>query len=622
MTADQTNGPEKYADMILYNGRIATMDKKNPFVSAIAIKDERFMAVGSEKEVMRYRNNATQVIDLSKRVGIPGLNDSHTHLIRGGLNYNLELRWDGVPSLADALRMLQEQARRTPSGQWVRVIGGWSEFQFSERRMPTLEEINAVSPDTPVMVLHLYARAILNQAALRILGYSKDTPDPPGGEIQRNKAGHPTGLLIARPNAFILYSTLGMAPKLPLEQQINSTRQFMRELNRLGITSVIDAGGGFQNFPDDYEVISQLHRDKQLTVRIAYNLFTQQPGRETEDFSKWAKITQPGQGDDYYRMNGAGEMLAFSAVDFEDFLEPRPELPGTMESDLKEVVTLLAKNRWPFRIHSTYDESITRVLNVYEEVNKEVPFDGLHWIIDHAETVSERNIERIKALGGGIAIQHRMAYQGEYFVNRYGADKALQTPPITKMLEIGVPVGAGTDATRVASYNPFVAIYWLVTGKTVGGLRLYRQENCLDRLEALRLWTEGSSWFSGEEREKGKITVGQLADLAVLSDDYFSIPDEQIKSLESVLTIVGGKVVYGAEDYGKLAPEPLPVNPEWSPVASYGGFSKYSTTMHVIPHSRCCSYLHNHSHASTQKSRGAAAQDPFGWDGGCACFVF
>ncbi|NOZ10250.1 MAG: amidohydrolase [Gammaproteobacteria bacterium] len=618
MVSDLNNGVEEYADIILFNGRIATMDKKNAFVSAVAIKDDQFMAIGSEKEIMRYRNNDTQAIDLVQRTVIPGLNDSHTHLIRGGLNYNLELRWDGVPSLADGLRMLREQVQRTPNGQWVRVIGGWSEFQFAERRMPTLAEINSAAPDTPVMVLHLYARAILNQAALRVLGYSKDTPNPPGGEIQRDKGGHPTGLLIAQPNAFILYSTLGMAPKLPVEQQLNSTRQFMRELNRLGITSVIDAGGGFQNFPDDYEVIDQLHRDNQLTVRIAYNLFTQQPGQEMDDFSRWIKMTNPGQGDDFYRMNGAGEMLAFSAVDFEDFLEPRPNLPETMESDLKEVVTLLAQNRWPFRIHSTYDESITRVLNVYEEVNKEVPFDGMHWIIDHAETISEQNIERIKALGGGIAIQHRMAYQGEYFVARYGADKARQTPPISKMLEMEVPVGSGTDATRVASYNPFVSLYWLVSGKTVGGLCLYSENNCLDRMEALRLWTVGSSWFSGEEDKKGKIMDGQLADLAVLSDDYFSIPDEQIKAVESVLTIVGGKIVYAAGGFSKLAPAPLPVSPDWSPVAIYGGYSQFSTASHVTPPMGCCS----RSHASTQKSRGYATRDPFGWDGGCSCFVF
>ena len=337
-----------------------------------------------------------------------------------------------------------------------------------------------------------------------------------------------------------------------------------------------------------------------------------------DDFRRWTKMTSPGQGDSFYRMNGAGEMLAFSAVDFEDFLEPRPDLPENMESDLKQVIKLLAQNRWPFRIHATYDESITRVLNVYEAVDKEVPFDGLHWIIDHAETISERNIERIKALGGGIAIQHRMAYQGEYFVDRYGAEKAKQTPPINKMLEIGVPVGSGTDATRVASYNPFVCLYWLVTGKTVGGLSLYPQENRLDRMEALRLWTVGSSWFSGEEEQKGKIAAGQLADLAVLSEDYFSTADEQIKGMESVLTIVGGKIVYAAQGFAKLDPLPLPVSPDWSPVAKYGGYPHSKNTTQLATRSNCCS-LH---HGFTDVQNKGVARDPFGWDGGCSCFVF
>ena len=262
----------------------------------------------------------------------------------------------------------------------------------------------------------------------------------------------------------------------------------MREFNRLGVTSAIDAGGGYQNYPDDYAVITELARQNQLTVRIAYNLFTQRPKMEREDFARWMTMTKPGDGDAFYQMNGAGEMLVFSAADFEDFREPRPELASEMEAGLKEVVTLLAKSRWPFRLHATYDESITRMLNVFEQVNREIPFDGLHWFFDHAETISEGNIERVKALGGGIAIQHRMAYQGEYFVERYGAKAAEQTPPIAKMLALGVPVGAGTDATRVASYNPWVALYWLVTGKTLGGAQLSLEANRLDRMAALRLY--------------------------------------------------------------------------------------------------------------------------------------
>jgi predicted amidohydrolase YtcJ len=562
------------ADLILHNGRIATQDDRRTIAQAAAIQDGRFVAVGTDAEVMAYRGGQTKVVNLNRRTVIPGLNDSHLHLIRGGLNYNLELRWDGVPSLADGLRMLREQAQRTPPGQWVRVVGGWSEFQFAERRMPTLDELNRAAPDTPVFVLHLYDRALLNRAALRAVGYTKDSPNPPSGEIVHDAAGNPTGVLIAKPNAMILYSTLAKGPKLPPEYQANSSRHFMRELNRLGITSAIDAGGGFQNYPEDYQIIEQLHKNGELTVRIAYNLFTQKPKGELADFQHWTGMLTPRQGDDYFRHNGGGEMLVFSAADFEDFLEPRPDMPGVMEQELKSVVSLLAKNRWPFRLHATYDETITRALNVYEEVNREIPLHGLHWFIDHAETISQRNMERIQAMGGGIAIQNRMAFQGEYFRDRYGEPALKHTPPVTEMLRMGLPVGAGTDATRVASYNPFVSLYWLVTGKTVGGLSMYPESNRQDRMEALRLWTVGSSWFSGDDSKKGAIVPGQLADLAVLSADYFSVPEEEIKHLESVLTVVGGKPVYAAEEFSKLAPPLPPVLPAWSPVATYGGYAK------------------------------------------------
>jgi predicted amidohydrolase YtcJ len=289
----------------------------------------------------------------------------------------------------------------------------------------------------------------------------------------------------------------------------------------------------------------------------------------------------------------------------------------------------LAANRWPFRLHATYNESIERFLNVFEEVNREVPFDGLHWFFDHAETITDRNIERVKALGGGIAIQHRMAYQGEYFVDRYGAKAAERTPPIAQMLKAGVVVGAGTDATRVASYNPFMSLYWLVTGNTIGGLALYPDKNRLDRREALRLYTVGSAWFSGDEGKKGSITEGALADLAVLSEDYFHIPEEAIKDLVSVLTIVGGKPVYGAAEFESLAPPALPVLPDWSPVVPFGGYAL--PPVHAHPRSAVCyapHSKHGHAHAALSdaqvlKALSRRPWDPGGfWGAGCDCFAF
>lgn len=618
------------ASLILTNGQFHTLDSEAPLAEAVAIKDGKIIATGNESWVMSFASGETQRVDLKGHTVIPGLNDSHLHLIRGGLNYNLELRWEGVPSLADALRMLKEQALRTPSPQWVRVVGGWTEFQFAERRMPTLEELNEAAPDTPVFVLHLYDRALLNQAALRAVGYTKETPNPPGGEIMRDRNGNPTGMLIAKPNAMILYSTLAKGPKLPLDMQVNSTRQFMRELNRLGVTSAIDAGGGFQNYPEDYQIIDQLHAQKQMTVRIAYNLFTQRPQHELEDFEKWTDMLAPGQGTDFYRANGAGEMLVFSAADFEDFLQPRPDLPEGMEQELERVVRHLVEHRWSFRLHATYNESISRMLDVFEKVNRDIPFNGLHWFFDHAETITEKNIERVKALGGGIAVQHRMAFQGEYYAARYGAESVKQTPPVAKMLSAELPVGLGTDATRVASYNPWTALYWLVSGRTVGGMQMYDDNNRLSRDVALELWTAGSAWFSNEQGKKGRIQAGQLADLVVLSKDFFRVAEEEIKGIESVLTLVDGKVVYAAGAFTPLAPPPIPVVPEWSPVTNVPGHYRSvppeaaKVGMMAQVHQCCGSCnVHGHQHDTARKSAIPIADEGAFWGVmGCSCFAF
>ncbi|WP_372018959.1 amidohydrolase [Pseudoxanthomonas sp. 10H] len=615
------------ADLIIRNARVSTLAPPGSGTPAearaLAVRDGRVLAVGDEAAVMAHAGAGARVVDAGGRRVVPGLDDSHTHLIRGGLNYNLELRWDGVRSLAEAMAMLKAQVDRTPAPQWVRVVGGFSEHQFAEKRLPTLAELNAIAPDTPVFLLHLYDRALLNRAALRAVGYDRDTPDPPGGRIERDKAGNPTGLLLAQPNALILYATLARGPRLPVEYQANSTRHFMRELNRLGITSVIDAGGGFQNWPEDYEVIQALHAAGQLTVRIAYNLFTQNRGGERADFERWSGMLRPRQGDAMLRHNGAGEMLVFSAADFEDFREPRPELAPSMEAELESVVRLLLEKRWPFRIHATYDQSIDRILGVYEKVAREVPFDGLRWTIDHAETISPRNIDRVRALGGGIAIQHRMAFQGEYFAERYGMQALAHTPPVRRMLEAGVPVGAGTDATRVASYNPWVALHWLVSGRTVGGLYMYGDDNVLDREQALRLWTAGSAWFSGEEAEKGSLEPGRYADFAVLSADYFSVAEDAIPDLHSELTVVGGRIVHGSGGFGGLAPPLPPPMPDWSPVnlprATLPPVAAHAP-VHAHSHQGGACRAHGHGHAPATPPVGDA--HAFWGALGCSCFAF
>ncbi|MFP3559084.1 amidohydrolase [Paraburkholderia sp. SIMBA_049] len=621
-------------DLILYNGRVTTLDRSNPTATAVAIKDGKFVAVGTDVVVLLLAGSSTRVIDLKGRRVLPGLIDNHIHIIRGGLNFNMELRWDGVRSLATAMDMLREQVAVTPAPQWVRVVGGFTEHQFDEKRLPTIEELNAVAPDTPVFILHLYDRALLNAAALRVVGYTKDTPEPPGGQIVRDSAGNPTGLLLAQPNASILYATLAKGPKLPFEYQLNSTRHFMRELNRLGVTGAIDAGGGSQNYPDDYEVIQKLSEEGQLTIRLAYNLFTQKPKAEKEDFLNWTKTSKYKQGDDYFRHNGAGEMLVFSAADFEDFRVARPEMPPQMEGELEEVVRVLAENRWPWRMHATYDETISRALDVFEKVNRDVPLAGINWFFDHAETISEKSMDRVAALGGGVAVQHRMAYQGEYFVERYGAKAAEATPPVAKMLEKGIRTSSGTDATRVASYNPWVSLSWLVTGKTVGGLRIYPQRNCLDRETALRMWTENVTWFSNEEGKKGRIEAGQFADLIVPDRDFFACAEDEIADTTSLLTVVGGKVVYGTGEFASFDDSaPPPAMPDWSPVRRFGGFAgwknasgKGEAALQQVAAASCgCATacgVHGHAHARAWTAN-APTSDLHGFWGalGCSCWA-
>ena len=597
-------------DMIFFNGLFRGSGIRQAGVTAVAINDHRFVQFGSDKEILSLKIPSTKLVDLQKKRVIPGLNDSHIHLIRGGLNFNMELRWDGINSLSDALLMLKEQAARTPAPQWVRVVGGWTEFQFKEKRMPSLDEINAVSKETPVFILHLYDRALLNKAALNAIGYDKNTQEMPGTRIERDKEGNPTGMLIANPNAIILYATLAQGPKLNKKDQINSTLHFMRELNRLGITSVIDAGGGFQNYPEDYEVINELNQENKLTVRIAYNLFTQKPGHELADFEQWTKISKYQQGNEYYRHNGAGEMLVFSAADFEDFLQPRPDLSLVMEEQLKPVVQLLAQNSWPFRLYATYDESIARALAVYEQVHEEVPIDKLHWFFDHAETISDKSIERVQKLGGGIAIQNRMAFQGEYFLDRYGKEQTHRTPPISKILAADIPVGMGTDATRVSSYNPWLCIYWLTTGRTVGGTVLYENDNILSREKALELYTKGSAWFSNEANMKGSFLPDYFADFVVLSKDFFQITDEEIKEIYSLMTVVGGEVVHACEHFANYNSPLPPVSPDWSPIRHYGA---YSGNKSLVIDSGTTTRYHflNHHHKSN-----------WHWGGNCYCWAF
>ena len=577
----QVEGP---ADLIIHNARITTQAGAGQEPSAVAAGGGKILAVGSDEDMLRWRGPRTTVVDAQGRRLIPGLNDSHLHPTRAARYYAAELRWDGVPTLAQALDMVRRAAETTPEGQWVRVVGGWSPYQFAEKRMPTPDELTRVAPRTPVFVLHLYSGGLYNRKGVEVARLH-DAPAPEGGTIEKGPDGQPTGRILATPRPTILYQAVAQLGELPPAAQASSARHFYRELNRFGLTSAIDAGGGGHAYPDGYAASFDMARSAGLPLRISYYLFAQKPGDELRDIRNWVERERLDENADVRHdhglvLEGAGETLVWSAGDFENFRAERPDLDANprWREELTDAVRALVRRRWPIRIHATYDETIDRILSVLEAVDREEKaagrpgFTSLRWALDHVETIRPERIARIKALGGGVMIQNRMAFAGEDFIARYGAEAAGQAPPVRQLLAAGIPVGLGTDGTRVSSYNPWLSLYWLVSGKSVGGTTLLSKANRLDRAKALELYTMGSAWFSGEESVKGRIAPGQYADMALLSADYFAVSEEQIRDIESVLTITGGDLVHAAGPYRHLVPELEPILPAWSPVRTFGGY--------------------------------------------------
>lgn len=564
-------------DIILLNGKIATVNGADRIEEALAISGNSIAAIGNSADIRALAGKATQMIDLGGRTVIPGLNDSHIHFVREGMHYHMEVRWDGVESVEEALELLRQQARQTPKGQWVRVIGGYSWEQFKEKRMPTLEEINAVAPDHPVFILYLYAYALLNKAAVEYLGLNDPgAPVYPGGLITRDGVGRATGLLVANPSGLILYKSITGGPRLSDNDRINSSLHYQREMHRFGVTSVSDAGGGGMVFPDAYGTIQKLHQMGKLKTRTSIYTFAQVKGLELADYQRWTARHRPGEGDAMLKLAGGGENICWAAYDYEIFAMPRPDIDPDAETVERPILRQLAYAGWPTRQHMTYNQSINRLLPVYEQVRREVfgdPAKAPLMIVDHAETVSEANIERIMAMNGIIAIQNRIIYQARDFARRYGMKTLAQTPPVRKMLQMGMQVAAGTDATRVSSYNPWLSLAWLATGKSLGDLQMYGDENLLSRSEALRLWTINGAASTGEAALKGSLEPGKLADLVVLDRDYFTVPDDQLRKIESVMTVVDGEITYASGEFGSYDVPPLPeISPAWSPVAKFGGY--------------------------------------------------
>ena len=529
-----TSAYAQKADLVVTNAKIVTLDGASTIAQAIAVRAGRIVAVGGNDAVEGLTGPATRRVDAGGRTIIPGLIDSHIHAVRAGLTYATEVNWIGAKTIPEAMERLRQAAKARP-GAWIIVAGGWSELQFAEKRRPTLAEVMSAVPDNPAYIQLFYSALLMTPKAQQALGISADQL-PAGITAERAASGEATGWFNG--SIVSISALFDRLPRSNFEENVEGTRQFFTELNRLGITGIVDPGG-FSIYPSHYAALQKLWREKSLSVRVAFSLFAQNVGAEFEEYKSLTPFLPMGFGDDMLRFNGIGERITGAMYN-----NNAPD--AAAKAKFLDIIRWAAKQGLTVTIHWQEDKSVHELLDLYEEVSKETPIAPLRWSIAHLDNTTPETLARMKALGIGWTMQDAMYLGGDRIVAQAGG-AARSMPPIVAALRMGVHVGAGTDAHRVASYNPFVALQWMLDGKTVGGLSTRGPDETPSREEALRLYTVGSAWFCFDETRRGTLENGKLADFAILDRDFMSVPVEQIGATASLLTVVGGKVVYAAD---------------------------------------------------------------------------
>lgn len=529
-------------DTALVNGKIITLDEHSTVAEALAVRDGKIVAVGRSAEVRGLAGPATRIIDIGGRTVIPGLVDSHMHAIRAALFYGTEVNWIGTRSIPEAMGRIAAAARTARPGQWIIVAGGWTERQFAEKRRPTQAEVMAAAADHPVYIQLFYSAALLSPAGFKALNITNDADVPPRGRIERDSGGNPTGWISGdNPTITALFDRL---PLPTFDESLAGTRQFFRELNRLGLTGVSDPGG-YNLSAASYLPLFRVWQDHALTVRVVFSLFSQRPGKELEDYQNITQMLPMGFGDDMLRFNGIGENVTWGMYNNDSPSEAQKQ-------QYYEVARWAASRGMALTQHWNNDASVHHLLDVFERVNREMPIAGLRWSIAHLNDGSVASLERMKALGIGWLMQDAMYFNGDALIRTRGADAARRTPPIRTAMNMGVHVGGGTDAHRVMSYNPFASLQWMIDGRTVAGTPTRDADELPSREEALRLYTGGSAWFTHDDGRRGALTAGRLADLAVLTKDFATVPTDEIGGIESLLTMVDGRIVYAAGPFAAL----------------------------------------------------------------------
>ena len=532
------------ADTVLFNGKILTVDKDFSVREALAIGHGRVLASGTSAAMKKLAGDTAKLIDLGGRTVIPGLTDGHIHGIRAALTFGTEVNWIGVPSLKQALEKVREAGKVQKPGSWIVVAGGWTEEQFAEKRRPTPREVAEAAPDNPVYIQHLYDWLLLTPKAMEALNIRSDADVTPGGKLELD-GDKPTGVVIGNGNT--LGKIFDHLPKPTPEQQADGSRRFFREMNSLGITGIVD-GGGVSMYPANYQTVFKLWHDKQLTVRVAYHLCAPKPGSELADLQNLTQLLPQGFGDDMLHFNGPGEILIWA--DWTD-----GDITPDGKAKLAELLRWAASKGYTIQLHWNPDRTVHDLLDIVEDISRDYPVRNLRWTVLHLYNASEDSLKRMQALGLIWGVQDGPYFGGERLQNEVGAEAAKQMPRIATALKLGLTVAAGTDAHRVSSYNPFVSLQWYLDGTTIGGVQTRGDAEAPSRRQALEMYTRNSAFMANDDDKRGTLEPGKFADLAVLSSDYLTAPVQEIGGIRSLLTMVGGAVVYASGPFTELAPE-------------------------------------------------------------------
>jgi predicted amidohydrolase YtcJ len=533
------------ADTVLFNGKILTVDKEFSVREALAIAHGRVLATGTSSAMKQLADDKVRLIDLGGRTVIPGLTDGHIHGIRAALTFGTEVNWIGVPSLKEALEKMRAVARTQKPGSWIVVAGGWTEEQFAEKRRPSPQEVAEAAPDNPVYIQHLYDWLLLSPKAMEALNIRSDADVTPGGSLELDHDGKPTGVIVAGGN--VLGKIFDRLPKPTMQQQVDGSRKFFREMNSLGITGIVD-GGGVSMYPANYQAVLQLWHDKQLTVRVAYHLCAPKPGSELADLQNLTQLMPQGFGDDMLHFNGPGEILIWA--DWTD-----GDITPDGKAKLAELLRWAASKGYTIQLHWNPDRTVHDLLDIVEDISRDYPVRDLRWTVLHLYNASEDSLTRMKALGLIWGVQDGLYFGGERLQKEVGVEAAKQMPRIATALKLGLTVAGGTDAHRVSSYNPFVSLQWYLDGTTIGGVQTRGDAEAPSRRQALEMYTRNPAFMANDDDERGTLEPGKFADLAVLSSDYLTAPVKEIGRIRSLLTMVGGGVVYASGSFAELAPD-------------------------------------------------------------------